>query len=77
MIIYQIIVGFIMFGSISYCKTINGIIAGIMIWIMLSIIPLFIFLKVKDKKITKKEQYVLNKQKQYEEDYFNEFGELP
>jgi len=77
MIIYQIIVGFIMFGSILYCKTSNGIIVGIMIWIIFSIIPLLIFSKVKDRNIIKKEQYFLNKQKQYEEDYFNEFGELP
>ena len=75
MIIYQIMLAIIVFGSIIGCKTSDGVLCGLSIWFLLCFIPLVV--SKKSKKMTKQERIANIKKYKYKEIYYNHFGELP
>lgn len=75
MIVYQVILAIIMFGSIAFCETSEGALCGLSIWVFFCFIGLII--SNKSRKMTKKERIANIKKYKYKEIYYNHFGQLP
>lgn len=75
MIVYQIILAIIMFSAIIFCDDFNGKIIGFYIWGILSSIAIVVRYKQKQMTIHEKinNQYI----SEYNNKYFDNFGELP
>ena len=76
MIFYQILLAIILLGSILNCESGNGQIIGLLIWFVLSIIPI-LYISNNKNNLIRKDIYKINKKRIYQEKYYNEFGELP
>lgn len=76
MTIYQIFVGIVMLLTISKCESSHGILCGLFIYACLSIIPL-VMKKEAQKKVSKEELIRRYKKTLEDEEYFNNFGQLP
>lgn len=75
MIFYQVLIAVIAIGTLTRCETTNGVLAGLVIWFLLGVFPLIMV--HKGKKLTKTEIRRQNQYYEYQEEYFNNFGELP
>ena len=75
MIIYQIILAFIMLNAINICNGFDGKVLGFCLWGILGIIPLIV--KWKNEKITKEEIERNKRYFEYQEKYYNDYGEMP
>lgn len=75
MIVYQIILAIIMVSTIIFCDDFNGKIIGFYIWGILSSIAMVVKYKQKQMTIHEKinNQYI----SEYNNKYFDNFGELP
>lgn len=75
MIIYQIILAFIMIMAINTCDGFDGKLFGLFLWALISLVSLAIHYESKKMKNIDK---IKNRQMAiYNEEYFNNFGELP
>ena len=74
--IYQIFIGIVTLLTLSKCSSPYAILCGLFIYSFLAIIPLVLF-KESNKKMTKKEMICLHKKRLQDEEYYNNFGELP
>lgn len=75
MIVYEIFVTVVTFATISKCSNPYGILVGLFIYSFIGIIPLI--LAIKKKELTREEKIRLYKKRLEDEEYFNNFGELP
>ena len=74
--IYQIFIGIVTILTLSKCSSPYAILWGLFIYSFLAIIPLVLF-KESNKKMTRKEMICLHKKRLQDEEYYNNFGELP
>lgn len=74
--IYQIFIAIVTILTLSKCNNSYAIFCGLFIYACLSIIPLVMF-KESNRKMTKEEIIYLNKKRIEDEEYYNNFGELP
>ncbi len=74
--IYQIFIAIVTILTLSKCSSPYAILWGLFIYACLSIIPLAMF-KELNKRMTKKEMIYLHKKRIEDEEYYNNFGELP
>lgn len=75
MILYEVVIAIIAIGTLIRCETGDGILLGFVIWFLLGGFPLIAI--YKGKKMTNAERKKLNDYYNYQEEYFNNFGELP
>lgn len=75
MIVYQIILAIIMVSTIIFCDDINGKIIGFYIWGIFSSIAIVV--KYKQKQMTIHEKINGQYISEYNNKYFDNFGELP
>lgn len=75
MIIYQIILAIVMVSTIIFCDDFNGKIIGFYIWGILSSITIVV--RYKQKQMTTNEKINGKRISEYNNQYFDNFGELP
>ena len=75
MTIYQVFILIVTLLTLSKCSNSYGILFGLFIYSFIGIIPLILF--VKKKELTREEKIRLYKKRLEDEEYFNNFGELP
>lgn len=77
MIFYLIIICVILIGAMSACPTIESITVGIPLLLVLFIFPLIFRYNSKNKKNFYKDEKQVKIDRKKNEEYYNEFGELP
>ena len=77
MIFYLAIVFIVLIGSMIACSTIESMTVGIPLLLVLSIFPLIFQYNLKNKKNFYKDKKQVRIDRKKNEEYYNEFGELP